>query len=127
MKGREEMAFCVECGKELKDDEKFCPSCGTKTDEPVAEESTPITSVTVTSTTPTTSGGNNDIAIAGFICALLGLNIVGLILSGIGLANASKCGDKNKGLALAGVIISCIRLVLTIIIIIIYFYALMYV
>ena len=121
------MAFCVECGKELKDDEKFCPSCGTKTDEPVAPASAPVTSVTVTSSTPTTSGGDNGIAIAGFICAMLGLNIVGLILSGIGLANANKCDGKNKGLALAGVIISCIRLVLTIVLLIFYFYALIYV
>ncbi len=32
------MAFCVNCGKELQVEEKFCPSCGTPVEEVVVEE-----------------------------------------------------------------------------------------
>lgn len=27
------MPFCMNCGKELKDDEKFCPACGTEVEK----------------------------------------------------------------------------------------------
>ena len=104
--------YCRNCGYEMKDDHNVCINCGTKAD------------TVVTSTAPTTPTGSNGIAIGGFVCALLGLNIIGLILSIIGISNAKKCDGKNKGLAIAGVIIAAIRIVMTIIAIIIFFLAL---
>ena len=38
------MSFCTKCGTELKEDAKFCPSCGAPTEqkaEPAAEEKQP--------------------------------------------------------------------------------------
>ncbi len=113
------MAFCTECGRKLTGDDKFCPSCGLK----IGEE---VITVSTTDSTSTISESDNGIAIAGFICAIFGLNIIGLILSAIGISNANKNGGKNKGLAIAGVIISCIRLVISIIIIIAWFYTVVY-
>jgi hypothetical protein len=64
-------------------------------------------------------GGSNGIAIAGFICSIVGLFIFGLILgtlgiifSAIGMSRASKTG-KGFGLAIAGLIIGIIGVILT--------------
>ena len=57
-------------------------------------------------------------AIAGFVLALLGFNLIALIISIVGLNNSKKpeyAGD-GKGFAIAGIIISCIYLVVYIII-----------
>ena len=71
---------------------------------------------------------SNDMAIAGFICSLILIpvfpigiltSIVGFILSLIGLSNAKKLPSrKGHGLALAGTIISVIRIALRIIVLI---------
>ena len=93
--------YCVKCGEVLETGAAFCSKCGAKT----------ISSDIQSTTTPTVeSTDSNGIAIAGFVCALLGVNVVGLILSIIGLSNAKKANGKNKGLALAGVIISAARM-----------------
>ena len=77
-----------------------------------------------TSATPSTT---NTSAIAGFVCSLvffpLGLGaltaIAGLILSIMGLGTAKTLPErKGHGLALAGVIISAIRIAITIILLI---------
>ena len=102
--------YCRNCGKEMNDTDNACANCGTKI-ETVSNNTTVVVNNTNT--------GSNGIAIAGFVCALLGVNLIGLILSIIGISNAKKCDGKNKGLAIAGVIISSIRIVLTIILIII--------
>ncbi len=73
------------------------------------------------------SSTSNGLAISGFICSLIfipiGLGILsaiaGLILSIMGMSNAKKLpGNKGHGLALAGTIISAVRLALLVIIII---------
>ena len=70
------------------------------------------------------SSASNGLAISGFICSLIffpiGLGVLtaiaGLILSIFGLSSAKKLpGNKGHGLALAGVIISGIRIVLILI------------
>ena len=51
---------------------------------------------------------HNGLSIAGFILSFIPwLNVVGLILCAIGLSKAKKNGDK-KGLAVAGLVISCL-------------------
>ena len=67
------------------------------------------------------SGTSNGLAISGFVCSLIfipiGLGILtaiaGLVLSILGLNNAKKLpGNKGHGLALAGTIISAVRIAL---------------
>lgn len=118
------MAFCTNCGKEISKEDKFCPSCGERTDE--SDVITISTDLPQANTSGNGNDNDNGIAIAGFICAILGFNIIGIILSAIGISNANKNGGKNKGLAIAGVIISCIRLVIAIIVVIAWIYSAMY-
>ena len=63
---------------------------------------------------PVQSGGSNVFAILGFIFAFV-FPILGLIFSIIGLSKAKKMGGKQKGLAIAGLIISIVSIVITII------------
>ncbi len=64
--------------------------------------------------------GKNSLSTAGFICSLCGFitcgitSIVGLILSIIGLSKSKKNGEKD-GIAVAGIIIGCLPLVLSLI------------
>lgn len=75
----------------------------------------------------------NGLAIAGFVCSIAGallpsigfiLLIVGLVLSIIGLTQIKKTGEKGRGLAIAGIIISCIAFLLGILLVAFFFLAL---
>lgn len=59
----------------------------------------------------------NGFAVAGFVLSFFG-GFFGLLFSIIGVCNATKYDDKGRGLAIAGIIISCINLIIEIIIII---------
>lgn len=59
----------------------------------------------------------NGMAIAGFVCSFL-FSIVGLVLSIIGYNQTKKTGEKGKELALAGIIISGVSIVLTVVMIV---------
>lgn len=63
----------------------------------------------------------NGLAIAGFVCSLTIGGIVGLVLSIIGLTQINRSGEQGKGLALAGIIISGVRMFLALLICILYF------
>jgi hypothetical protein len=80
--------------------------------------------------TPTPNGGNNGLATAGFVLALLGLlgswipflnvvgillAIIGLVLAGVGLAKSRKT-DTGKGLAIAGLVLGALALVVAVIV-----------
>ena len=60
----------------------------------------------------------NGFAVAGFVLSFFS-GLLGLIFSIIGVNNASKYDDKGKGLAIAGIIISCIDLIIEFILIIV--------
>ena len=97
--------FCKNCGKDIDDSAVVCPNCGVATDN-------------MAKSTPAPAQKNN-MALVGFILALLGFNLIALILSIIGLSNSKKpeyAGD-GKGFAIAGIIISSIYLVVIIIIV----------
>lgn len=65
-----------------------------------------------------TTGGQNGLAIAGFVVSLCSLlinfaglvGLVGTILSGVGLAKVKTTG-KGKGMAIAGLIIGIISII----------------
>ena len=59
----------------------------------------------------------NGMAIAGFVCSFI-FSMVGLVLSIIGYNQTKKTGEKGKELALAGIIISGLSIVMTIVMII---------
>ena len=75
-------------------------------------------------TGPAASSNTNVLAIVGFVCSLIFIPVAlgtlsavaGLVLSILGLNNAKKLPEsKGRGLALAGIIISAIRIVLILI------------
>lgn len=54
--------------------------------------------------------GTNGFAIAGFVCSLVLFGLLGLIFSIIGLTQIEKNGQDGKGLAIAGIVVSIVRL-----------------
>lgn len=90
--------FCTNCGNELDDRAIMCPKCG----------------VALTQTTNASNGSSsNGMAIAGFVLSFF-IPLLGLIFSILGLKR-SKETNNGKGLSTAGIIISCITMVITII------------
>lgn len=72
----------------------------------------------------TKESGTDGLAIAGFVCSLVGLfvagvllGILGIIFSAIALSRISKTGKKGKGLAIAGLIIGILAVVGAVIVI----------
>lgn len=60
---------------------------------------------------------SNNVAVAGFILSLIGLHIVGLILSIVGLKKSKEKNNKGKGLSIAGIVISSVGIIFITIII----------
>lgn len=96
--------FCKNCGKEIDDGAVVCPNCGVAT-ENMAKSTAPVATQ------------KNSMALAGFILALLGFNLIALILSIVGLTNSKKpeFNGDGRGFAIAGIVISSIYLVVFII------------
>ena len=91
---------CPNCGNELGENETVCPNCGTN----VNETQKPAQQTAVQ---PTKS---NKLALVGFILSFFS-SIVGLILSAIGLKKCKEGYDK-KNLAIAGIVISAVKIAL---------------
>lgn len=91
--------YCKNCGKEINDNADYCVNCGTAV-RPIKQES-------------------NTLAIVGFIMSFF-VSIAGLICSIVGYRKAANGEADGKGLALAGIIISAIRIAFELIIIIFY-------
>jgi hypothetical protein len=73
---------------------------------------------------PGRTGGSNGLAIAGFVCSLVGLLILsvilgplGVIFGGVGLSRANK-GARHRGLAIAAIVIGAIDLILGVVFIV---------
>lgn len=90
--------FCTNCGNELDDRAIMCPKCGIALTQTVANSG---------------QTQSNSMAIAGFILSFF-IPLLGLIFSIIGLKR-SKETNNGKGLSTAGIIISCVTMVITII------------
>ncbi len=56
----------------------------------------------------------NTISIIGFVLSIFD-GLIGMILSIIALVQINKTGEKGKGLAIAGIIISALRMIFTLI------------
>ena len=119
------MNYCTNCGEKVEEYYNVCPRCGTslKNNKFVSEDNQYRRSNSYSST----SDINNDkrkssegesssdtFAIVGFVLTFF-VPIVGLILSILGLKST-----KNKGFAIAGVILNSIIVLFTVIIILFY-------
>lgn len=111
--------FCTNCGTKLEDNVKFCTSCGKGVDG--EEQAKPNTTVVVNNASA--NEPQNGLAIAGFVVSLVStllccgmFNLVGLILSIVGLVKAKDYNGKGKGLAIAGIVICAVVMVLGIVI-----------
>ncbi|MEO8700528.1 MAG: DUF4190 domain-containing protein [Kofleriaceae bacterium] len=67
----------------------------------------------MTGPTPADTNKTSGMAIAGFVCAFF-CGVLGIIFSALGLAETKRTGMKGRGLAIAGIVISCIMLVIPI-------------
>lgn len=101
------MKYCTYCGKEICDDAVICTNCGGLA-EPNGIE-TPSTTLADNQKTEQ-STKCNILCILGFVLSFF-FGIVGLILSCIGLSQAQKRNEKCQGLAIAGIVISCLAIV----------------
>lgn len=90
--------FCTNCGNELDDRAIMCPKCGIALTQTVANSG---------------QTQSNGMAIAGFVLSFF-IPLLGLIFSILGLKK-SKETNTGKGLSTAGIIISCITMVITLI------------
>ena len=102
--------FCKNCGQQVEDNAEFCPNCGAKVKEDTSAQNTQTYTNQNQPMQQPVQKGTNGFAIAGFIFALLG-GLLGLIFSIIGLVQAKK-ENSPKGLAIAGLVISCIWIVI---------------
>ena len=116
---------CPSCGAEFTNNETFCTSCGARLDGTnqtptgiAQNESTPATSQQPNNVNTKTNG----LAIGGFVLSLVAFAIatillapISAILSSVALTQVQKSGEKGKGLAIAGIVISIAGIVIVII------------
>ena len=119
--------FCTNCGAEVSDGFAFCEKCGTPVDGSVkAPAQAPVQQAAPQYNQAQPAAKRNGMALAGFIlslvnvfCCLGGLNLFALIFSIIGLVKAKDYNGDRKGLALAGLIITILAMVISVVVYII--------
>lgn len=128
----EEKMFCTKCGAQVSDDSVFCHQCGSAISAAAKDQINNPEQVATTVNTQNTvhqpqqqptqqtphqqaSGGRDDgiYGLLGFILSFF-VAIAGLILSIIGLSKT-----KNRGFAVAGLVISIVSMVIYVIVIIV--------
>lgn len=124
--------FCVNCGSELVEGAKACGNCGTLIEEEVQViDNTSTDNNTSTNTNVpagstvnvnvnTTPKKNTDLGVIGFWISLVSsilccgsFNLISLILCIIGLSDCKNNPNNNKGMAIAGIVISCLGWIVT--------------
>ena len=115
--------FCTQCGSAWEEGSSVCTNCGNKVrsveEEVVVNNSEPVNQNVNYNNNGSTSK-NITFAFVGFILSLVNLlccgafSIFGLIFSIVGLVESKKQNGNGKGMAIAGIIISSIFIVLSI-------------
>jgi len=104
--------FCKNCGKEINIETGYCSNCGTKIDD----------EPTVMNVETSNVNDKKDNTVIAFVLSLLGflcctyLAIPGLVMSIMSLQNMNNgtLSTKNKGLAIAGIILGALGIILMI-------------
>ena len=106
--------FCKHCGHEVNERALICPNCGIATDH-----------YTVVAQPAASQQKFNGLALAGMICAIVGIiggdyllclpSLVGLILSIVGMVKVKEY-NSGFGFALTGIIIGAISLIIWLIV-----------
>ena len=105
------MKNCKHCGAQLADDDDYCYFCGRPIEEEKVDER--IENVQfVNNESKYNPEDNNSIAILGFIFSFI-FPLRGFILSVIGLNRAKRLDGKNRGYAVAGILISVATWIIT--------------
>ncbi len=99
--------YCPNCGNILNDNTTICPKCGMQ----ITQSNTTNTMNTMSAVSSTNK--TNDIAIAGLILSFM-IPIVGLVLSIIGLEKSKEI-NNGKRLSIAGIVISAVFTIISII------------
>lgn len=107
---------CKACGKVINEGDKFCQACGAKIENEVVQETVENNVQNNTSNKKETTNG---LAIAGFVCSLVGLFILGIWLGilaicfGVSAKKHIKLfeNEKGNGLATAAIVIGIIDIV----------------
>ena len=115
----EQAKFCQYCGNKINAQAKFCPHCGASLQAQQSWQAPPPAQNIQYSqpVQPAQTTEKNTIALVGFILSFF-VPLAGLICSIIGLNKVPLYRTENsrKGLAIAGIVISAVNLVLSIII-----------
>ena len=118
--------FCRACGNALEENDTICKTCGKEVinEQPVQQAQQQPQVTVINNNAPVAK--SNGMATAGFVLSLVsllccgGTSVIALIFSIIGLVNAKKCNDNGKGMAIAGIIISAILILGSILVTIMY-------
>jgi hypothetical protein len=106
---------CPTCGTVLADGSPFCSTCGANLGN-APPPGMPAMPYQQPYAQPMVMPRNSGMAIAGFVLALLSCSLLGLIFSIIGYSECKKSMGtvKGEGLALAGIIISIVWILFSI-------------
>ena len=115
--------LCRKCGKEINDTALFCPHCGNASENAQPQHAVaPVVPVAPVAPQPAPVAKkeekDNWMALIGLICSGLGAlqiipfigNVVGLILSIVGVKKSKELEGKGKTLGVIGIVISSITL-----------------
>lgn len=121
------MAVCNHCGNNLEENAAFCPVCGAAQNVQTSGAEAGAQQVPVQEPVPMVQPvympvvqqpKTNGLAIAGFVCAIVGwfccgiTSLIGLVLSIVALLQIKNRQEGGKGLAIAGIVIGGIVMVL---------------
>lgn len=115
------MAYCSKCGAQVNDDATYCHNCGASLENNKPDSQNPW--YTQPNSPVTNNAGLNKFALLGFIFSALSLFLppaLGMAFSIVGLVQIKKRGQRGKGFAIAGIILSAIALIINLIFVIYY-------
>jgi hypothetical protein len=112
--------FCTNCGGEISEGYAFCEKCGTPVDggnkaQAAGPQGQPVNVVVNQQAQPQKK--SNTIALVGFILSLFCgcFAPISLVLSIIGLVKAKDYDGDGKGFAIAGLIISILAILISLV------------